>query len=95
MKHALPILMLMIGLLVTGCEDTDIGLATQAGVDAVRAVTLDDDDVRRLAAALSAAYDQKHTLAPPDNFAINHSFISAFYGKYTLAMINGCSHHCS
>jgi len=67
MKRILPILILTIVLLATGCEDTDIGLATQAGVDAVRAVTLDDADVRRLAAALSAQYDRKHTLAPPDN----------------------------
>ena len=32
-----------------GCEDTEVGMALQAGADAVRAVTLDDDAVHSLA----------------------------------------------
>ncbi|HSO19089.1 MAG TPA: M48 family metallopeptidase [Desulfosarcina sp.] len=67
MKCALLILTLMIGLMLAGCEDTDIGMATQAGIEAVKAVTLDDADVQRLAAALSAEYDRNHNVAPPDN----------------------------
>lgn len=50
-----------------GCEDTDIGMATQAGVEALRAVTLDDEDVRRLSLAVSRQSDLKHTVAPPHN----------------------------
>jgi putative metalloprotease len=67
MRLALLILTPVIGLLSAGCEDTDIGMATQAGIEAVKAVTLDDEGVRRLAAAVSAEYDRNHTVAPPDN----------------------------
>lgn len=54
-------------LVVAGCEDTDIGMATQAGIDAIRAVTLDDEDVADLAFEISRQSDLKHTVAPPDN----------------------------
>ena len=67
MRQSLAIWTLVLGLLLTGCEDTDIGLATRAGIDAVKAVTLDDDDLQRLSAALSTQYDRQHTVAPPDN----------------------------
>jgi Zn-dependent protease with chaperone function len=45
MKHALLLLTLIIGLLLTGCEDADIGMATQAGIEAVKAVTLDNEEL--------------------------------------------------
>ena len=67
MKHALPLMTLIIGPLLAGCADTDIGMATQAGIKAVKAVTLDDEDLQRLAAAVSGQYDRQHTVAPPDN----------------------------
>jgi len=58
---------LIFALFSAGCEDTDIGMATQAGVDALRAVTLDDEDVRRLSLAVSRQSDLGHTVAPPHN----------------------------
>jgi hypothetical protein len=58
---------LILFLLTAGCEDTDIGLATQAGIDAVRAVSLDDAEVRRTAVALAQQFDLKHTVAPSAN----------------------------
>jgi hypothetical protein len=58
---------LILFLLTAGCEDTDIGLATQAGMDAVRAVSLDDAEVRRTAVALAQQFDLKHTVAPSAN----------------------------
>jgi len=58
---------LILFLLTAGCEDTDIGLATQAGMDAVRAVSLDDAEVRRTAVALAQQFDLKNTVAPPAN----------------------------
>ena len=54
-------------LFLTGCEDTDIGMAIHAAIDAVRAATLDDKDVERLALEISRQSDLKHTVAPPDN----------------------------
>ena len=58
---------LLCSLFWAGCEDTDIGMATQAGVDALRAATLDDEDVRRLSLAVSRRSDRTHTVAPPQN----------------------------
>jgi putative metalloprotease len=67
MHEVSAICIVVLGLLLAGCEDTDIGMATRAGIDAVKAVTLDDEDLQRLSAALSAQYDRQHTVAPPDN----------------------------
>jgi len=52
--------------ILTGCEDTDVRLAMEAGVDAVKAATLDDAEVRRLAIEVSRQSDLKHDIAPPD-----------------------------
>jgi putative metalloprotease len=52
-------------LFLTGCEETDVGMAIQAGADAVRAATLNDEDVKRLAVKIAEASDRKHVVAPP------------------------------
>ena len=44
--------------LLSGCEDTDIQTATDAGMDAVKALTLSDEDVQEIAAQ-SAEYTDK------------------------------------
>lgn len=54
-------------LFATGCEDTNIWLATEAGIDAVRAVTLSDREVRQLAESSAEYIDREHTIAPPGN----------------------------
>ncbi len=54
-------------LFLTGCENTDIGMAIHAAIDAVRAATLDDKDVERLALEISRQSDLNHTVALPDN----------------------------
>jgi putative metalloprotease len=83
MRLALPILTLVLGLLSASCEDTDIGMATQAGIEAVKAMTLDDEDVQRLATAVSAEYDRNHTVAPPDNpYARRLHSLTAPYTDY-------------
>ena len=51
----------------SGCEDTNIWLATEAGIDAVTAITLSDEDVRRLAQNSIQYIDQEHTVAPSGN----------------------------
>ena len=82
-NSVIPILMLLIGLLAAGCGETDIGMATQAGIEAVKAVTLDDADVQRLAAAVSAESDRRHTVAPPDNpYARRLQRLTAPYTDY-------------
>ena len=67
MRKTFTIFFAAFGLLFIGCEDTDLELATRAGIDAVRAVTLDDEDVRHLSARLSRQSDRQHTVAPPEN----------------------------
>lgn len=52
---------------LAGCEDTDIMTATDAGLDAVRAITLSDKDVQEIAVKSAQYSDKRHTLAPPDN----------------------------
>lgn len=54
-------------LTLSGCENTDLQLATEAGLDAVQAVTLSDRDVQHLAQQASLQSDGKNHLAPPDS----------------------------
>ncbi|MEN8141112.1 MAG: M48 family metallopeptidase [Thermodesulfobacteriota bacterium] len=54
-------------LLLGGCEETDLYLVTEAGVDAVKAVTLSDQEVAELAAQASRQADEKNQVAPPEN----------------------------
>ncbi len=67
MNKALLTFTAILCLFFVGCEDTDIGMATQAGIDAVKAVTLDDEELKRLAVDVSEQSDLKHAVASPDN----------------------------
>ena len=76
----------------TGCEDTDVRLAMEAGADAVKAATLDDEDVRRSAIEVSRQSDLKHDIAPPDidyakrllNLVGNHSQTEGYEFDYKV-----------
>jgi putative metalloprotease len=61
------ILICLFMLFLPGCENTDIQTATDAGIDAVKALTLSEKDVLDLAEQSARYSDQKHTLAPPEN----------------------------
>ncbi len=52
-------------LFLAGCEETNLDLATEAGVDAVRAVTLSDAQVRLLAGKAAGVSDGEHRVAGP------------------------------
>ena len=67
MVRAYLALIVILSLFSVGCEDTDVGMALQAGADAVRAVTLDDEDIQRLSVEVARQSDRKHEVAPPDN----------------------------
>jgi metalloprotease len=62
-------ILLLLGLsaVLTGCENTDMQLATEAGVDAYKAVTLSDQAVAELARKSSAFMDGEHSVAPREN----------------------------
>lgn len=49
---------------LSGCENTDVQLAAEAGIDAYTAITLSDQAVAELSAKSSAAMDNQHSIAP-------------------------------
>ncbi|OKY74227.1 MAG: hypothetical protein BM485_14470 [Desulfobulbaceae bacterium DB1] len=53
--------------LLTGCEETDVRLAAEAGLDAVKAVTLSDEAVRSLAREAALVSDAGNSIAPAGN----------------------------
>jgi metalloprotease len=67
MKPYFTILILCFSLFFAGCENTDIGLATDAGLDAVKAIVLSDKHVKSLAVKTAFISDKKHQVAPLSN----------------------------
>lgn len=67
MTQMLLITVALLGLFMSGCEDTDVGMAIEAGKDAVQAATLTDQEVKRLAFAVARRSDREHTVAPAEN----------------------------
>ena len=66
--HMTKFLMILFCLSLTfGCDNTDLRTATDAGLDAVKAITLSDKDVLAIAAKSSDMSDKKNQLAPADN----------------------------
>ncbi len=66
MKKVLIICFLMM-IVFAGCEETDVRLATEAGLDAIKSITLKDEDIQRLAAKSAAYSDQKNIVAKGNN----------------------------
>lgn len=64
MNRVLLHVVLLLSLALSACDDTDIGMATRAGLEAVKAVTLDDADVMRLARQTAQQADRQHVVAP-------------------------------
>jgi metalloprotease len=54
-------------LLLSGCENTDLQMATNAGMDAVKALTLSDKDLQDIASQATQISDKKNTIAPSEN----------------------------
>ncbi len=50
-----------------GCDNTNLDLATQAGIDVIKAATLSDKEVKRLAADASKQSDSKNSIAGSQN----------------------------
>jgi putative metalloprotease len=62
-----PLLICLFSLFLSGCENTDIQTAIDAGGDAVKALTLSEKDVLELAEQSARYSDEKHVLALPEN----------------------------
>jgi putative metalloprotease len=59
------VIFLLAGFLgLAGCDNTDVQLVAEAGLDAVKAVTLTDEDVQSLAAQSAEYADSKNRIAP-------------------------------
>jgi len=54
-------------LIFLGCEATNLPLVTEARIDAIKAVTLSDNEVKLLAAKASKESDLKNLIAGPGN----------------------------
>ncbi len=52
---------------LTACEDTDIQIAADAGLDVVKAITLSDSEVQSLAAQAARYADEKNKIAPEES----------------------------
>jgi len=59
------ILMILLAILTSSCEDTDVLVMTDAATDAVKAITLSDEQVRSLAQRAAQESDANHRLATP------------------------------
>lgn len=62
MPRLLAILFCLFAL--TGCEDTDVLTVAGAGLDAVKALTLSEQEVQEIASQSARYADERHTLAP-------------------------------
>ncbi|MEK6201770.1 MAG: M48 family metallopeptidase [Desulfobulbaceae bacterium] len=67
MKRLTLLFLLCLSLLTCGCEDFDLFLATEAGIDAVKAVRLSDETVRELAAQTAQFSDRQNKIAAHEN----------------------------
>ena len=65
MRKIILSILCVFSLFSVGCENTDMQLATEAGIDAVKAVALSEKAVQRMAVRSSAYADSRKTVAPP------------------------------
>lgn len=65
--HLVPLLGVWLLVLLLGCEGVNLRQAKEAGEDAVKAVTLSEDQIRQLARRAAEKADQEHELAPPES----------------------------
>jgi len=53
--------------LLSGCENTDMRTVTDAGLDAVKALTLSDQEIQEISAKSAQLSDEKNEVASPDS----------------------------
>lgn len=59
--------LLLLLVFIAGCENTDLELATEAGLDALNAVTLSDEQVRQISLSAATEMDAKNQVAEAGN----------------------------
>ncbi len=53
--------------MLSGCENTDVSIAANAGLDAVKALTISEREVQEIAVISAKNADKQHGVAPADN----------------------------
>ena len=61
------ICLILISLGISSCEETDLQLATEAGIEAFKSVTLSDEEIQSIAVQSALYSDQKHQVAIGNN----------------------------
>ncbi len=61
------IVLAVAAIFVTACDNVDLFMATSAGIDAARAITLSDQAVQKISAATSSHIDQQHHIAASEH----------------------------
>ncbi len=70
LKLSTLLALILATLLFGGCEQTNVQLVAEAGIDAVRAVTLTETQVEEIAEQAARQSDGQHRIAPPgDSYA--------------------------
>lgn len=64
LKVLKPLCLILVLFFTTSCEDTDVGIMTGAGFDAIKAVTLSDSKVVELAQQAAGHVDSSNKIAP-------------------------------
>lgn len=67
MKVLKTLCLIFVLFFTTSCEDTDVGIMTGAGIDAIKAVTLSDSEVVELAQQAADHVDSSNRIAPVDS----------------------------
>jgi putative metalloprotease len=67
MKRLIILFLACLSLLTSGCESVDLFLATEAGIDGIKAVALSDEAVRELAVQSAQFSDSQNKLAASEN----------------------------
>ncbi|SPD75480.1 Metalloprotease LoiP [uncultured Desulfobacterium sp.] len=67
MFKGLSIIVILLFVCLAGCEDTDLQLAAEAGLDGIRAITLSDEAVKRISQQSAEYSDNKNHIAPAHN----------------------------
>ena len=68
-------------ILLFSCEDTNVFILTDAGIDAVNALTLTDEEVQAIAARAAVSADSNHTVAGEDS--LYHRRLDRLVGRFS------------
>lgn len=82
MKRITVLFLICLALLTSGCEDVDVMLAANAGMDAIKAASLSDEAVRDMAMQAALFSDSQNKIAANENkYHLRLKNLTDLYGK--------------